>query len=63
MVGGWRSAGRIVGVRSVLKVSELNRSVKEQAYQESLRGKYEMLRVGECRGVGKVKRYSERVHQ
>ena len=38
--GGWRSAGRMEGVRNVLKVSELNNSVKEWAYQESLRGKY-----------------------
>ena len=28
------------GVRNVLKVSELNNSVKESAYQESLRVKY-----------------------
>ena len=39
LVGGWRSAGRMEGVRNVLKVSELNDSVKEKAYQESLRGK------------------------
>ena len=32
------------GVRNVLKVSELNNSVKERAYQESLRGKYEVCR-------------------
>ena len=30
------------GVRNVLKVSELNNSVKERAYQESLHGKYEV---------------------
>ena len=36
------------GVRNVLKVSELNHSVKERAYQESLRGKYET-----CGGVGR----------
>ena len=30
------------GVRNVLKVSELNNSVKEIAYQDSLRGKYEV---------------------
>ena len=40
LVGGWRSAGRTEGVRNVLKVSELNNSVKERAYQESLLGKY-----------------------
>ena len=33
------SAGRMEGVRNVLKVSELNNSVKERAYQESLHGK------------------------
>ena len=39
LVGGWRSDGRMEGVRNVLKVSELNNSVKEKAYQESLCGK------------------------
>ena len=33
---------------NVLKVSELNHSVKEMAYQESLRVKYEMCRGGEA---------------
>ena len=28
LVGGWRSAGRMEGVRNVLKVSELNNIVK-----------------------------------
>ena len=37
LVGGWRSAVRMEGVRNVLKVNELNNSVKERAYQESLR--------------------------
>ena len=46
LLGGWRSAGRMEGVRNVLKVSELNHSVKERAYQESLRGKYEVWRGG-----------------
>ena len=31
LLGGWRSAGRTEGVRNVLKVSELNHSVKERA--------------------------------
>ena len=53
LVGGWRSAGRLEGVRNVLKVSELNNSVKERAYQESLRGKYEMGRGGEVESVEK----------
>ena len=57
LVGGWRSAERIEGVRNVLKVSELNNSVKESAYQESLRGQYEVWR-----GVGKVQRYSNGVY-
>ena len=39
LLGGWRSAGRMESVRNVLKVSALNHSVKERAYQESLRGK------------------------
>ena len=57
LVGGWRSAGRMEGVRNVLKVSELNNSVKERAYQESLRGKYEF---GEG---GNVQKYSNGVYQ
>ena len=52
-VGGWRSAGRMEGVRNVLKVSELNNSVKERAYQESLHGKYEVWRGGEVESVEK----------
>ena len=47
LLGGWRSAGRMEGVRNVLKVSELNHSIKERAYKESLRGKYEVWRGGE----------------
>ena len=35
LVGGWRRAGRMEGVRNVLKVSELNKSVKERAYQRA----------------------------
>ena len=53
LVGGWRSAGRMEGVRNVLKVSELNNRVKERAYQESLRGKYEVWRGGEVESVEK----------
>ena len=41
------------GVRNVLKVSELNNRVKEMAYQESLRGKYEVWRGGEAESVEK----------
>ena len=41
------------GVRNVLKVSELNNSVKERAYQESLHGKYEVWRGGEVESVEK----------
>ena len=32
LLGGWRSAGWMEGVRNMLKVSELNHSVKERAY-------------------------------
>ena len=53
LLGGWRSAGRMEGVRSVLKVSELNHSVEERAYQESLHGKYEVWRGGEAESVEK----------
>ena len=44
-------------MRNVLKVSELNNSVKERAYQESLGGKYEVWRGGEVKSVeiGSVK--------
>ena len=34
------------GVRNVLKVSELNNSVKERAYQDSLHEKYQVWRGG-----------------
>ena len=51
--GGWRSAGRLEGVRNVLKVSELNHSVKETAYQERLHGTYEVCRGGEVESVQK----------
>ena len=40
-------------MRNVLKVSELNNSVKERAYQESLRLKYEVWRGGEVDSVEK----------
>ena len=43
LVCGWRSAGMTEGVRNVLKVSALNNSVKERAFQESSRGEYEVL--------------------
>ena len=51
LVGGWRSDGRIEDVRNVLKVSELNHSVEERAYQETLCGKYEVWRGGEVESV------------
>ena len=44
LVGGWRRAGMIEGMRNVLKVSELNHGVKERSYQERFRGKYEVWR-------------------
>ena len=53
LLGGWRSAGRMEGMRNVLKVSERNHSDKERAYQESLRGKYEVWRGGEVESVEK----------
>ena len=53
LLGGWRTAGRMEGVRNVLKVSELNHSVKETAYQESLRVKYGVCRGGEVESVEK----------
>ena len=53
LLGGWRCTGRMEGVRNVLKVSKLNHNVKERAYQESLRGKYEVWRGGEVESVEK----------
>ena len=40
-------------MRKVLKMSELNNSVKERAHQESLRGQYEVWRGGEVDSVEK----------
>ena len=61
LVGGWRSAGRMEGVRNVLKESELINNVKEWAYQDSLPGKYEVWSGGEVESVEKewwkVQRY------
>ena len=37
------------GVRNVLKVNELNNSMKERTYQKSLHGKYEVWRGGGSR--------------
>ena len=59
LLGGWRSAGRMEIVRNVLRVSELNHSVKEMAYQESLRVKYVMCRGGEVEGVERSGKSSE----
>ena len=53
VVGGWRSAGRMEGVRNVLKLSELNKSMKEWTYQESLHGKYDVLKSGDVESVQK----------
>ena len=54
LLGGWKSARRMEGMRNVLKVSELNHSVKETAYQENLRVKYEVYRGGEVESVEKA---------
>ena len=53
LLSGWRRTGRMEGVRNVLKVSEQNHSIKEMAYQESLRGKYEVWRGEEVESVEK----------
>ena len=42
------------GVRNVLKVSELNNSVKERAYKRAC---VKNMKCGECGGVGKKFRY------
>ena len=41
--------------RNVFKMSELNKRVKERAYQESLRVKYEVLRGGNVESLESVK--------
>ena len=53
LVGGWRSARRMEGVRNVFKVSELNNWVEKRAYQESLYGKCGVWRGWEVESVGK----------
>ena len=59
LVGGWRSAGRMEGMRNVLKVGELNNSIKERAYQKSFLGKYEVREVGRSRAWRKSGKSSE----
>ena len=59
LVGGWRSAGRMEGVRNVLKVSELNNSVKERAYQESLHEICEVWRGGEVESVEEWEKFRD----
>ena len=59
LLGGWRSARKMECVRNVLKVSELNHSVKEKKYKESLHGKYEVWRGGEVESVEKKWENSE----
>ena len=66
LVGNWRSAGRMDGVRNVLKVSELNNSVKERAYQEACVENMKCGEVGKSKCgelVGKIQRYSNGVYQ
>ena len=51
-------------MRNVLKVSELNHSVKERAYQESLLGKYEVWGGGEVESVEKEReKFRDMVYQ
>ena len=57
LVGGWRSAVRMKSVRNLLKMNELNNRVKESAYQESLRGKYEVWKGGG--GVNSVEEWEK----
>ena len=42
--GGQNTVRIVESVRNVLKLSDMNKSVKERAYQASLRGKYEVFR-------------------
>ena len=57
VVGGWRSAGRTEGVRNGHTMAYQE---KEMAYQESLRGKYEVWRGGEV-GVRRRSRKSSEI--
>ena len=59
LVGGWRSAGRMEGVRNVLKVSELNNRVKRRAYQESSHRKYKVWRGGEVKIVEEFEKFRD----
>ena len=47
------------GMRNVLKVSALNSSVKERAYQESLRGRYEVWRGSEVECVEEWEKFRD----
>ena len=42
IVCGWWNTRSVKDVRSVLKVSELNKTEKERAYWENMCGKYEV---------------------
>ena len=56
LLGGWRSAGRMEGVRNMLKVSELNHSVKERATRRACLKNMKGGEVGRsrvCRRSGK----------
>ena len=48
-----RSVVRMVGVRNASKVSELNNSVKDWAYYQSLSKKYELWSGGDVESVEK----------
>ena len=48
-------------MRNVLKVSELNHSVKERAYKESLHEKYEVWRSGEVESVEEWEKFRDMV--
>ena len=62
--GGWKSARKMEGVRNVLMVSELNKSVKERSYQESMRVKYEVWIGGNVKSVEKEgKKFTDIVNE
>ena len=59
LVGGWRSAGWMEGVRNVLKVSELNNRVKGRACQKSSHRKHKVWRGGEVEIVEEFEKFRD----
>ena len=59
LVGGWRSAGRMEGVRNMLKVSELNNSEKEGHTTKACVENMKCVEVGRSRVWRRSRKSSE----